>query len=134
MATMAVTKQTGAALIFLLGAAVFLNYVDRGAIAIAAPVMKGELGLTPEQQRVLERYHIGFRRAGAHLDDTAKSRLAAISERLATLGTTFSQNVLADEQDYKLIIEDANDLAGLPQSARAAAAEAANECGFGAVA
>ena len=36
----------GAALIFLLGAAVFLNYVDRGAIAVAAPLMKGELGLS----------------------------------------------------------------------------------------
>ena len=34
------------ALVILLGAAVFLNYVDRGAIAVAAPLMKGELGLT----------------------------------------------------------------------------------------
>ena len=48
MATIAATQRTGAALVVLLGAAVFLNYVDRGAIAIAAPVMKGELGLTPE--------------------------------------------------------------------------------------
>ena len=47
MATIAKrTTNTGAALIFLLGAAVFLNYVDRGAIAVAAPVMKGELGLS----------------------------------------------------------------------------------------
>src|SRR3954452_5451612 len=41
-------RNTGAALIFLLGAAVFLNYVDRGAIGIAAPLMKGELGLSEE--------------------------------------------------------------------------------------
>ncbi len=47
MATLAKrTTNPGAALIFLLGAAVFLNYVDRGAIAVAAPVMKGELGLS----------------------------------------------------------------------------------------
>lgn len=41
-------RNVGAALIFLLGAAVFLNYVDRGAIAIAAPKMKPELGLSEE--------------------------------------------------------------------------------------
>ena len=47
MATLAKGRtNTGAALIFLLGAAVFLNYVDRGAIAVAAPLMKGELGLS----------------------------------------------------------------------------------------
>jgi MFS family permease len=47
MATLAPGRtNTGAALIFLLGAAVFLNYVDRGAIAVAAPLMKGELGLS----------------------------------------------------------------------------------------
>lgn len=49
MATIArAGRNTGAALIFLLGAAVFLNYVDRGAIGIAAPLMKGELGLSEE--------------------------------------------------------------------------------------
>jgi len=47
MATLAGSKtNAGAALVFLLGAAVFLNYVDRGAIAVAAPLMKGELGLS----------------------------------------------------------------------------------------
>ena len=49
MATLARSgRNTGAALVFILGAAVFLNYVDRGAIAIASPVMKGELGLSAE--------------------------------------------------------------------------------------
>jgi MFS family permease len=49
MATAAASTRTaGNALILLLGAAVFLNYVDRGAIAIAAPVMKPELGLSEE--------------------------------------------------------------------------------------
>ena len=46
MATAARARTAGNALILLLGAAVFLNYVDRGAIAIAAPLMKGELGLS----------------------------------------------------------------------------------------
>src|SRR3954467_9510836 len=46
MATAATVRRAGAPLIFLLGAAVFLNYVDRGAIAVGAPLMKGELGLS----------------------------------------------------------------------------------------
>ena len=46
MATAAVARTASSGLILLLGAAVFLNYVDRGAIGIAAPIMKGELGLT----------------------------------------------------------------------------------------
>src|SRR5580700_10574274 len=64
-----------------------------------------KLGLDAEQKRVLERYHTGFRRAGAGLDDTAKKRLSEITERLATLGTKFSQNVLADEQAFTLSVD-----------------------------
>src|SRR3954451_1349954 len=86
---------------------------------------RDQLGLNAEQARVLERYHLMFTRAGAALDADAKRRLAEISERLATLGTTFSQNVLADEQAYTLVLETEEDRAGLPdvvlQAARAAA-------------
>ena len=46
-----------------------------------------------------------FRRAGAGLDAAAKQRLAEINERLATLGTAFGQNVLADEKAYALVLE-----------------------------
>ncbi len=53
MATIATTKNATGALILLLGAAVFLNYVDRGAIGIAAPVMKGDLGLSDEAYGVV---------------------------------------------------------------------------------
>jgi peptidyl-dipeptidase Dcp len=91
---------------------------------------KGELGLTAEQARVLERYHVMFKRAGAALDAAAKTRLAQINERLATLGTTFSQNVLADEQGYTLVLEGEDDLAGLPDFVRAAARGAAAERGL----
>ena len=49
MATIATSSHVIRALVMLLGAAVFLNYVDRGAIAVAAPLMKGELGLTATQ-------------------------------------------------------------------------------------
>ena len=89
----------------------------------------GELELTPEQARVLERYHAMFKRAGAALDATAKARLAEINERLASLGTAFSQNVLADEQSYLLELEAEEDLAGLPDFLRAAARAAADERG-----
>jgi len=91
---------------------------------------RGTLGLDAEQARVLERYHVWFRRAGAALDATAKKRLAEISERLATLGTAFSQNVLADEQGYTLVLEGEADLAGLPDFVRQAARAAATERGM----
>ena len=91
---------------------------------------RDKLGLTAEQQRVLERYHLMFKRAGAALDAAAKARLAEINERLATLGTTFGQNVLADEQGYTLVLEGEDDLAGLPDFVRAAARAAAEERGL----
>lgn len=89
---------------------------------------RATLSLTPEQDRVLDRYHTRFVRAGAALDKAAQERLAAINEQLATLGTQFGQNVLADEKSYALILEE-GDLAGLPDFARAAARAAAEERG-----
>ncbi|MDI3470482.1 MAG: Dipeptidyl carboxypeptidase Dcp [Pseudolabrys sp.] len=89
---------------------------------------RSNLGLDPEQLRVLERYHTRFVRAGAALDRKAQEKLAAINERLASLGTQFGQNVLADEKSYALILDEA-DLAGLPDFARAAAKAAAEERG-----
>jgi peptidyl-dipeptidase Dcp len=78
------------------------------------------LDLSAEQKRVLERYHTGFRRAGAGLDDAAKKHMAEIIERLATLGTSFSQNVLADEQGFALSLDGEAELAGLPPFMREA--------------
>jgi peptidyl-dipeptidase Dcp len=91
--------------------------------------VRDRLGLSPEQVRVLDRYHTIFARAGARLDPSDKKRLAEITERLATLGTQFSQNVLADEKDYALVLDGEKDLAGLPDFLRAAAAQAAGERG-----
>lgn len=89
---------------------------------------RDSLGLSPEQARVLERHHIRFVRAGAALGQAAQDRLAAINERLASLGTSFGQNVLADEKAYAMMLDEA-DLAGLPDFARAAARAAAAERG-----
>jgi len=88
-----------------------------------------ELGLTSEQRRVLERYHTHFVRAGAGLDAEKKRRLAEIGERLASLGTAFGQNVLADEKAFALVLEE-GDLGGLPDFVLAAARAAAEERGF----
>ncbi len=87
------------------------------------------LGLDAEQSRVLERYHTAFRRAGAGLNEADKAKMAEISQRLAVLGTGFSQNVLADEADFALFLETEEELAGLPDFLRAAAASAAKERG-----
>ena len=76
----------------------------------------------PEGQRAA-------RRAGAGLDAPAKERLKEIGDRLASLGTTFGQNVLADEQSYVMPLGE-DDLAGLPDFARAAARGAADERGL----
>ena len=90
----------------------------------------GPDGLDAEQARVLDRYHTAFVRAGAALAPEAKARVAAISERLATLGTNFGQNVLADEKSWSLVLDGEDDLAGLPDFLRDAAAQAAKERGF----
>jgi peptidyl-dipeptidase Dcp len=89
---------------------------------------RDSLGLSPEQARVLERYHTRFVRAGAALEKPAQDRLAAINERLASLGTQFAQNVLADEKSFAMILEE-GDLAGVPDFARAAARADAEERG-----
>lgn len=85
-----------------------------------------ELGLDPEALRVLERYHLDFVRAGAKLTADERARYAAIVERLATLGTQFGQNVLADEQETVFALTEA-EVAGLPDFARASAAETARD-------
>src|SRR5262249_35574923 len=84
-----------------------------------------ELGLEAEQAQLLHRYHVGFSRNGGGLADGPKARLAEVAERLAGLGTNFSQNVLADEKDYVLFLPAKEDLAGLPKPVISAAAQAA---------
>jgi len=88
------------------------------------------LGLDPEQAKVLERYRIMFQRAGAGLDDAGKARMAEMSQRLATLGTSFAQNILKDEADYQLVLETEEDKAGLPDFLLETAASAARERGL----
>jgi peptidyl-dipeptidase Dcp len=86
-------------------------------------------GLTPEQQRLVWVVYRNFARHGAALNDADKTRLAAINQRLASVYTEFSQNVLADEEEQFLVLDSEADLAGLSVQQResaAAAAEAKN--------
>jgi peptidyl-dipeptidase Dcp len=81
--------------------------------------------LTPEQQRLTWLYYTNFVRSGARLAPEAKARLSEINQRLAGLYTKFSQNVLAEENGQTIVLNSEDELAGLPQSVRdAAAAEA----------
>ncbi len=84
--------------------------------------------LDAEQKRVLERTHLAFVRAGARLGPEEKERLGEILQRLATLGTQFSQNVLADEKNYELPLAE-EDVAGLPGFLIDAARRTAQERG-----
>jgi peptidyl-dipeptidase Dcp len=87
------------------------------------------LSLTPEQKRLVWLDYTNFVHAGAKLDETAKKRLSEINQRLASLFTKFSQNLLGDETDYVLFLEKESDLAGLPESVRNGAASAAESRG-----
>ncbi|GAA3863462.1 M3 family metallopeptidase [Celeribacter arenosi] len=86
------------------------------------------LDLTPEQARVLMLTHRSFIRAGAALDEVAEARMAAIKSRLATLGTAFSQNLLADERAWFMPLAEA-DLDGLPDFVISAARAAGEDKG-----
>ena len=85
--------------------------------------------LTAEQQRVCWLHYTNFVRAGAKLDHAGKERVKKINERLASLYTEFSQNLLGDEENYATILDIEGDLAGLPDSIRTGAAAAAESRG-----
>jgi len=89
---------------------------------------RDDLGLTAEQDRLLMLTRRGFVRAGAQLEGEARDRLAAIKERLAVLGTRFSQNLLADERGWAMALSG-DDLDGLPGFLKAAARAAGAERG-----
>jgi len=103
-------------------------YLDAGLFARVDQLFqaRASLGLDPEALRVLERYHLDFVRAGAKLTDADRARFGEIVERLAVLGTSFGQNVLADEQSTVFALTEA-EVDGLPDSARAAAAQTARD-------
>ncbi len=86
------------------------------------------LGLTPEQDRILMLAYRNFVRSGGALKGDDEQRMKEIKGRLATLGTSFTQNLLADERDWFMELSE-EDLEGLPQFAIAAARAAGAEKG-----
>ncbi|HET7506096.1 MAG TPA: M3 family metallopeptidase [Kofleriaceae bacterium] len=86
--------------------------------------------LTPEQLRLVEVVHTGFARQGAALGDTDKQRLKQINGKLAALYTKFAQNELSDEETFSLPLPKEADLAGLPDTLKASARQAADAKGM----
>jgi peptidyl-dipeptidase Dcp len=90
---------------------------------------RDELDLNPEQMRLLEETYLDFVSGGAELSEADKQRMREINTKLSTLGLNFSDNVLAETNKFQLFIDNEEDLAGLPPTVVAGAAEAAAKAG-----
>ena len=90
---------------------------------------RATLGLTPEQNRLLEKYHRDFIRSGAALTAKQKEKLRSINKELGLAELAFGQNVLAETNAFSKVVDKKEDLAGLPEGVIQAAAEAAKEAG-----
>jgi len=90
---------------------------------------KGTIQLSQEQSRLLDKIYKRFVRSGAALDEQAQSRLREINKELSTLSTTFGNHILNENNAFKLIISDKDDLEGLPEWVIAGAAEEAKAQG-----
>jgi peptidyl-dipeptidase Dcp len=86
--------------------------------------------LTPEEKMLLDNCYDGFVRSGALLDAAGKERLRQLTEEASMLSLQFSQNLLKEQKAYTLHLTDEEQLDGLPESAREAAALAARERGL----
>ena len=91
---------------------------------------QNEIGLTVEQQKVLEKYYKRFVKGGALLDDKAKERFVEIQNRLGELRIKFAKNNLDESNAYVLNVTDIKRLEGLPQDQLDAAAARAKEKGL----
>ncbi len=89
-----------------------------------------DLGLDHEQLRVVEMYYRDFERNGATLPEEKQEQLKKLNERMSMLSLQLSENQLAETNDFKLVLENEEDLAGLPQGVISAAAEAAQRAGL----
>ncbi|MDM8158329.1 M3 family metallopeptidase [Labilibaculum sp. K2S] len=90
---------------------------------------KDALNLDVEANTLLEKTYKGFVRGGADLDAGKKAKLRVIDEKLSLLTLQFGENQLAENNAFVLLIDNENDLAGLPESVKAAAAETATAKG-----
>jgi len=87
--------------------------------------------LTPLQIRVVEKYYDGFVRNGANLSEADKGKLRAINQELSMLGIKFGENLLSEtNKNFKLVIDNQADLAGLPADLITAASDQAKQDGM----
>lgn len=89
-----------------------------------------EIELNPEQLMLLTKIYDGFVRGGANLPAEKQARFREINEALSTLELRFGDNVLAETNSYQMVLENENDLAGLPEWLIASAAEVAKNAGL----
>ncbi len=83
---------------------------------------------TDEQLRVIEKYYLDFVRNGADLNEADQAKLRELNNQLSTLQLQFNERILAETNDnFRLVIEKQEDLAGLPQFVIDGAAETAKE-------
>ena len=90
---------------------------------------RDDLELNAEQMWFLEETYLDFVSGGAELSETDKQRMREINSKMSTLSLNFSDNVLAETNNYKLFIDNKEDLAGLPPGVIEGAAEAAAKAG-----
>ncbi len=96
---------------------------------LAVYEQRGDLPLSAEQATLLEETHKQFVRSGANLDDSAQARLRQINAELAELSQQFGENLLADTNNWELLVTDRADLGDLPASLVAVAANEAKRRG-----
>ena len=87
------------------------------------------LDLSGEQTMVLEKTYRYFVREGANLEEEAKTRIKEIDKKRSMLTMQFGDNLLKETNSYQLIIDNEEELAGLPESVRSAASDAAKAAG-----
>ncbi|HEX2395563.1 MAG TPA: M3 family metallopeptidase, partial [Bacteroidales bacterium] len=89
-----------------------------------------EMNLDSQQLRTTGKYYRDFERRGANLPADRKKELRSLNAELSMLSLKFGENLLAEtNKNFKLVIEDSADLAGLPENVRSSAAEAAKNAG-----
>lgn len=91
---------------------------------------KADYNLNKEQEKLLEETYKGFVRGGANLDSTKQARLRQLNGEISVLEQKFSQNMLKETNDFKLVIDKKEDLSGLPQSLIDNAAVTAKNAGL----
>ncbi len=92
--------------------------------------LRDKLNLTAEKMRLLEKYYKDFVRGGANLDEKQKERMREINKELSLLTLKFGENNLKETNSFKMILENVEDLIGLPQSVIESSSKAAKEAGL----